>query len=472
MEVKKEWQPIDTPTSTNDFRNINDDITDPLSAAGTHNMHKSDFGLKKTSPANACAVEETPRISVLMELEDYVGVLHDVLRYLWKYDVNVTRIESRPAKIGRLGKRKFDFFVDLDGSVGDDNIDKALETLQSMTTKLLILDGKEVHWFPRHISELDMIANRVLDAGIDLESDHPGFHDQVYRKRRGELAKVAREHKWDRPIATIEYTKEEKETWGAVWDEMEPLWEKYACKEYKNAISLLKKTCGYSRENIPQQQSISTFLQKRTQFKMRPVAGLLSSRDFLNGLAFRVFFSTQYIRHHSKPLYTPEPDICHELLGHAPMFADRDFADFSQEIGLASLGASDADIEKLARCYWHSVEFGLCREGEDIKAYGAGVLSSIGEMKHALSGRYCDEDSGGTPEMKPWDPNVAALQEFPITTYQPIYFLAESLQDAKLRMRRYCEDLPRPFFAQYHPHDETVYIDRPVQRSVGIPEEA
>ena len=324
-----------------------------------------------------------------------------------------------------------------------------------------------VTWFPRHISELDMIANRVLDAGTDLQADHPGFHDPIYRQRREELATFAMNHKWNTQIAEIEYTENEIQCWKAVWDRMEPLWDQYACKEYRHALDLMIQHCGYDRTNIPKQSDISNFLESTTNFKLRPVAGLLSSRDFLNGLAHRTFFCTQYIRHHSKPLYTPEPDICHELLGHAPMFANQDFCDFSQEIGLASLGASDEDIEKLARCYWFSVEFGLCKEvnyktgKHQVKAYGAGLLSSFGELEYACGD---DQNSKDKPEILPWDPAKAALQEFPITTYQPLYFLADSLADAKNKMRKHCESLPRPFFAQYNNQTETVYIDRQIKR--------
>ncbi len=169
------------------------------------------------------------------------------------------------------------------------------------------------------------------------------------------------------------------------------------------------------------------------------------------------------------------------------MFANPDFCDFSQEIGLASLGASDEDVMKLARCYWFSVEFGLCKEkrsgvdvdGKDeIKAYGAGLLSSFGELEYACGTHENENDNEhenttdpSRPQIKPWDPAKAAMQEFPITTYQPIYYLAENLQDAKVRMRRYCEDLQRPFFAQYNDQTQTVFIDRPVRRLKRVAEE-
>ena len=168
---------------------------------------------------------------------------------------------------------------------------------------------------------------------------------------------------------------------------MKPLHHEYACEEFLVEAEKLERAGVMTRDRLPQLQEINEYMMQETGFRFKPTAGLLTARDFLNALAFRVFNSTQYIRHHSKPCYTPEPDIVHELMGHTPMFANQEFAAFSQYIGLASLGASDEELIKLANCYWHTVEFGLIQDSQDTdkrKIYGAGILSSAGEILYSM----------------------------------------------------------------------------------------
>lgn len=393
------------------------------------------------------------RLSLLIQLDDRPGTLQAALGVFSRHGVNLTHIESRPAR-----GETFDFYVDCEGERGTPSVDAVIDELTTAAVRVFVLDGKLVPWFPRHISELDRIAINTLDAGTDLESDHPGFNDAAYRDRRAHIDSLARSFRYGDLVPLVDYSPEEVETWREVFTQLIPMHKAHACPEYLRAFSEMSAVCGYAADSIPQGRDVSAFLSARTGFRIWPVAGLLSSRDFLNGLAFRVFFSTQYIRHHSKPLYTPEPDVCHELLGHAPMFADAAFADLSQEIGLASLGASDEEIERLARCYWHSVEFGMVGEGIELKAYGAGLISSFGELAYA-----CGEGER-VPEYKPWEPAVAAVTDFPITEYQPAYFVASSLQDAKERMGVFCRNLSRPFYARYSPTTERIWVDRAVAR--------
>jgi phenylalanine-4-hydroxylase len=299
------------------------------------------------------------------------------------------------------------------------------------------------------LTDLDTFADKVLEMGEELSSDHPGANDPVYRARRTEITRFAKSYRTGQPIPEIEYTAEETETWGKVFRKLISMYPTHACREHQYVLPLLIQNCGYNDQQIPQLERISRFLKDCTGFTLRPVMGLLSSRDFLNSFAFRVFYSTQYIRHPSKPYYTPEPDVCHELLGHVPLFADPDFADFSQEIGLASLGASDEDVEKLATIYWFTVEFGICRQGGELKAYGAGLLSSFGELEYCLSDK---------PELKPFDPEKTALQKYPITEFQPVYFVANSFKEAQEKVRDFAAKMNRPFSVRYNALTQSIEV--------------
>lgn len=381
--------------------------------------------------------------------EEEVGVLARYLNIFKKYQVNLLHIESRPStKMPDL----YEFMVecapsgDLGGAI--DEIKKSSKYLQIISRDYK--DNKDtVPWFPLRIRDLDRFANQILSYGAELDSDHPGFTDPTYRTRRKYFADLAYHYRHGQKLPHVDYTEEEIDTWGKVFRKLKTLYDTHACKEHKHVFPLLEENCGYREDNIPQLEDVSNFLKDCTGFTLRPVAGLLSSRDFLAGLAFRVFHSTQYIRHPAKPFYTPEPDVCHELLGHAPLFADPDFAQFSQEIGLASLGAPDDYIEKLATCFWFTVEFGLCREPEGLKAYGAGLLSSFGELQYAL---------GDKPEHRPFEPSKTALQKYPITEYQPIYYVAESFEDAKEKMIKYASTIPRPFGVRYNAYTQSIEV--------------
>eukprot|EP01100_Stratorugosa_tubuloviscum_P008427 TRINITY_DN3517_c1_g1_i1.p1 TRINITY_DN3517_c1_g1~~TRINITY_DN3517_c1_g1_i1.p1 ORF type:complete len:455 (+),score=212.22 TRINITY_DN3517_c1_g1_i1:103-1467(+) len=390
-------------------------------------------------------IKDYNRTTIQISINNTPGTLWRALNFFNVANIDLTGILSKPLK--QPFEPALSIYLECNCKVDDNNFQTLLNQLKRECLYVTVINSYKVPVFPRHISDLDEVVGNCMMAGNDLSSDHPGFSDPIYRKRREQIAEIALSNKTGQPIPRIQYTKEEQLAWGSVFNELSKFHSTHPCREYQTIFPLLVENCGFRENNIPQLEDISSFLKSKTGFTLRPVTGLLSSRDFLNGLAFRVFFSTQYIRHHSEPFYTPEPDICHELLGHVPLFADPDFADFSQQIGLASIGASDATIKKLSTCYWFTVEFGLLRQNGQLRAYGAGLLSSFGELEYSLSDK---------PEFRPFDPFVTCNQPYPITTFQPVYFVAESFIKMQEQMKTFSQSLGRDFSVNYNPHTQTL----------------
>jgi phenylalanine-4-hydroxylase len=244
---------------------------------------------------------------------------------------------------------------------------------------------------------------------VELGADHPGVSDPDYLRRRNEIAGAAVGLRPGDEARRIEYTDAENATWATVQRTLGALHREHACRAYLDGVERL----GLPADRVPQLADVSQRLQELTGWRVQAAAGLAPIREFYGTLADRRFMSTQYVRHPSVPLYTPEPDVIHEVIGHCNSLANADFAGLYADAGAASRRADDAALVRFSKAFWFTLEFGVVWEDGDLKAYGAGLLSSFGEMN-----AYRDA------EIRDWDLDEMAVTDYDINVYQPVLFAA------------------------------------------------
>jgi len=231
------------------------------------------------------------------------------------------------------------------------------------------------------------------------------------------------------------YSAENQATWGRLLTRMHDRWRRYANEKFLEGLDKLH----LSPTRIPRLEEINQFLQALTGFRARPVSGYVPSYVFFDCLRRREFPTTITIRDGAQLEYLPEPDIFHDVAGHVPMHTDPAFAEALVRFGVAAATAAEraADIgdahEKLrvltskirgmSRFFWFTVEFGLMRDArsastDGLKVYGSGLLSSFGEIAHAID----------APEVRrvPFSIEAAINQPFDIDRYQPLLYVVDS----------------------------------------------
>ncbi len=256
------------------------------------------------------------------------------------------------------------------------------------------------------------LAGTILYAG-DLGEDHPGFADEAYRARRAEIARIGAEHRRGDDIVHVPYADEEHEVWRKVTTKLYSMYPEYAPQEIVEA----NERFGLPTDHVVQLDEVSDLLRPLTGFHYEPVPGLVEAKAFYSTLKDGLFQSTQYIRHASAPFYTPEPDVIHEVAGHGIHLASDRFTRIYRWVGEAVANCETPEaVQFVSRFFWHTFEFGVVKDGDRISAYGAGILSSVGELEEFRK-----------MEHREWDVAAMATRSYDITRYQDVLFVAESL---------------------------------------------
>jgi phenylalanine-4-hydroxylase len=225
------------------------------------------------------------------------------------------------------------------------------------------------------------------------------------------------------------YSEENHEAWRRLYHRMVPKWERHANPHFLRGVSSL---C-LDADHVPRIDDVNRFLCPLTGFRAKPVSGYIPAFLFFDCLRNREFPTTITVRDLNRLDYLPEPDIFHDIAGHVPMHTDRAFASTLVRFGQCAHTAADlvsriADeherllrltsiLKAMARFFWFTVEFGLMRTRNGVKAYGSGLLSSFGELSHAIE----------SPKVQryPLELEWAINQTFEIDHYQPLLFIVD-----------------------------------------------
>jgi phenylalanine-4-hydroxylase len=231
---------------------------------------------------------------------------------------------------------------------------------------------------------------------------------------RGDYSRAALDYSVEQDWAA--YTPAEHALYRRLFERQSKLVPRYACPEWISAIAGLDAASG-----IPDFQKISVKMRRTTGWEIVAVPGLIPDDAFFTHLASRRFPVTVWLRKPEEIDYIVEPDVFHDFFGHVPLLFDPVYADHLHEYGKGGLKAMRLDaVKMLARLYWYTIEFGLMKVGAEIRAYGAGLLSSGGELA------YCVDDP--RPRRRPFDLERMMRTDYRIDRFQDTYFVIDSFE--------------------------------------------
>ncbi|QGV82330.1 phenylalanine 4-monooxygenase [Streptomyces ficellus] len=286
---------------------------------------------------------------------------------------------------------------------------------------------------------IDWTGLTPLDAHGTLmgrAEEHPGFADPDYVRRRNSIAGLAQGHWVGDPSPAVSYTASEHATWRTVYAALQHPQERFACREVLRARAL----APVPADGVPQHEEVSDRLEALTGFRFTLAGGIVPNKRFLGAMADGYFHAVQYVRHPAMPLYTPEPDVLHDVFGHGIHLTDPLFADLYRTVGRAAARVETDDaLDLISRVYWFTLEYGVTLEQGRPRAYGAALLSSYGEL-----GRFARAD------LRPFDLAELARLPYQVAGYQPVLFTVGSLAHLSDLLHGFLDDFDETTRDRYH----------------------